>query len=79
MAPFQFRIIKNIGAKGVPKISVKLSVDVNNTDGITSTDLAVSEKEIILRDKDNAPCKSYDEQFKESRNVLFSIHFLLIL
>ncbi len=62
--------------KCAQKIWVKSTVDVNNTDGLTSTDLAVTEKEIILRDKENAPCKSYDEQFKESIKMLFSTNLV---
>jgi hypothetical protein len=51
---------------GFPQDIAYFKLDANNTDGITSTDLSISEKMIVLRDKENAPCKSYDLQFKES-------------
>ena len=62
---------------GFPQDIAYFRLDVNNTDGMTSTDLSVSEKEIVLRDKENAPCKSYDDQLKESISMgSYVIHFL---
>jgi hypothetical protein len=37
-------------------------LNTNNTNGISSTDVALYEKEIILRDKESAPCKFYSDQ-----------------
>ncbi len=38
-----------------------LRLDVNNRDGVSSSDLAITEKEIVLRDKESAPCKYYND------------------
>jgi len=37
-------------------------LNMNNANGISATDLSLLEKEIILRDKESAPCKFYSEQ-----------------
>jgi hypothetical protein len=35
-------------------------LDVNNSDGILSAHMSISEKLITLLDKPNLPCKTYD-------------------
>jgi hypothetical protein len=37
-------------------------LDVNNSDGMSASDLAIAEKEIVIRDKKTAPCKYYNDQ-----------------
>ncbi len=49
-------------------------LDVNNTDGMKSTDLALTENEVILLNKESAPCRSKLEQVKKisyQPNVVF--------
>ena len=43
-------------------------LSVNNSNGISSTDVALLEKEIVLRNKDSAPCKFYNEQVISSNH-----------
>ena len=39
-----------------------LRLDVNNSDGMASTDLTIAETDIVLLDTPSIPCKSYIEQ-----------------
>jgi hypothetical protein len=47
-----------------PEDMAYFKLDVNNSDGISTTDIIVSENEIISLDKTNAPCKSYTDKVK---------------
>ena len=47
---------------------VYLRLNSNNTDGINTVDLSISEKEIITLNKEGSQCKSYMEQAR--------VHFL---
>ena len=37
-------------------------LEVNNRDEMSSTDLAITEKEIVFRHKESSPCKYYNDQ-----------------
>jgi len=37
-------------------------LNTNNANGVSSTDVALYEKEIILRNKESAPCEFYSDQ-----------------
>ena len=37
-------------------------LDLNNSDGMLASDVAITEKEIVIRNKDSAPCKYYNDQ-----------------
>ena len=45
-----------------PQDMAYFRLDVNNTDGMMSTDLSLTENEIILLNKDSAPCRSNNVQ-----------------
>jgi hypothetical protein len=59
-------------------------LNVNNTNGIASTDLAIVEKEIVLQDKPSSPCKFYNGQVilkpKSFLNMqIFYLYYLMIV
>ncbi len=45
-----------------PQEMAYFRLDVNNTDGMKSTDLAITENEIILLNKESAPCRPKKEK-----------------
>ena len=45
-----------------PQEMAYFRLDVNNSDGMMSTDLSLTENEIILLNKESAPCRSKNEQ-----------------
>ncbi len=51
-----------------------LRLDVNNRDGMSSSDLAITEKEIVLRHKESAPCKNYNDQVIFTHLSFYKMH-----
>ena len=54
---------------------VYFRLNANNSDGIKTTDVTISEKEIVTLDKEGSPCKSYVE--KERLNNFFKSGYWL--
>jgi hypothetical protein len=53
-----------MGQGSFPHDVAYFRLDVNNNDGMKSTDLTLTEKEIILLDKKGVPCESNNDEVK---------------
>jgi hypothetical protein len=47
-----------------------LRLDVNNTDGMTSSDLTIGENNVFLLDSSSVPCKSYVDEVKAFNKMI---------
>ena len=64
---------------GFPVDVAYFRLDVNNSDGMMSTDITVKTNEIVRLDKPTVPCKSYMQKVKMEVNMTGQVSRLLFI